>query len=106
MLCGGPVLYQEYSNGASGVKPPAWAYEMIKDIAAFQSATPGTAESNRLGKKLIKATAENPLFIGTAKSVSPIYHSNNLKNFTEYKSASYAYYRSYPYCGHHWYFDK
>jgi peptide/nickel transport system substrate-binding protein len=102
------MLWAEYidSNGGSGVKPPAWAYEMIVDISAFQSATPGSAESNRLGQKLVKTLTENLLFIGTVKSVSPVYHSNTLKNFPEYKTASYAYYRSYPYRGHQWYFDK
>jgi peptide/nickel transport system substrate-binding protein len=102
------MLWGEYldSDGVSGVKPPAWAYQMIDDIAAFQSATPGSEESKRLARKLVEATAENLLFIGTVLSVSPIYHSNNLKNFPEYKTASYAYYRSYPYRGPQWYFEK
>ncbi|MFT5657808.1 MAG: peptide/nickel transport system substrate-binding protein [Gammaproteobacteria bacterium] len=102
------MLWGEYidSNGASGVKPPAYAYEMMSDINAFQGATAGTAESSRLGKKLVKNMAESLLFIGTVKSVSPVYHSNTLKNFPEYKTASYSYYRSYPYRGPQWYFDK
>jgi peptide/nickel transport system substrate-binding protein len=102
------MLWGEYldSDGATGVKPPQWAYDMIDNIAAFQSATPGTEESKMLGRKLVEATAENLLFIGTVKSVSPIYHDNNLKNFPEFKTASYAYYRSYPYRGHQWYFAK
>ncbi len=102
------MLWGEYldSDGASGVKPPEWAYQMIDDIGAFQSATPGSDESNRLGQALVKATAENLLFIGTVKSVSPIYHSNTLKNFPEFKTAAYAYYRSYPYRGSQWFFGE
>ena len=102
------MLWGEYidSDGASGVKPPPYAYEMIEDISAFQGATAGTPESNRLGQKLVKNLTENLLFIGTVKSVSPVYHSNTLKNFPEYKTASYSYYRSYPYRGPQWYFDK
>ncbi len=102
------ILWGEYldSDGASGVKPPDWAYQMIDDIGAFQSAKAGSDESIRLGRALVKATAENLLFIGTVKSVSPVYHSNNLKNFPEYKTASYAYYRSYPYRGPQWFFEK
>ena len=63
------MLWGEYldSDGATGVKPPQWAYDMIDDIAAFQSATPGTEESKMLGRKLVQATAENLLFIGTVK---------------------------------------
>ncbi|MFA9419493.1 MAG: ABC transporter substrate-binding protein, partial [Gammaproteobacteria bacterium] len=102
------VLWGEYldSDGAKGVKPPPYAYEMIEDISAFQSEIAGSAESDRLGQKLVKTMTENLLFIGTVKSVSPIYHLNTLKNFTEYKTASYSYYRSYPYRGPQWYFDK
>jgi peptide/nickel transport system substrate-binding protein len=40
------------------------------------------------------------------KSSSPVYHSNTVKNFPEYKTASYSYYRSYPYRGPQWYFGK
>jgi peptide/nickel transport system substrate-binding protein len=102
------MLWGEYidSDGASGVKPPEWVYQMKKDIDAFQGAVAGSDESNRLGQKLVKATAENLLFIGTVKAVLPIYHDNNLKNFPEFKTADYAYYRTYPYRGHQWYFAK
>ena len=102
------MLWGEYldSDGASGVKPPPYAYEMIEDISAFQAATAGTAESDRVGKKLVKTLTENLLFIGTVKSASPVYHSNTVKNFPEYKTASYSYYRSYPYRGPQWYIDQ
>ncbi len=102
------VLWGEYldSDGATGVKPPPYAYEMMEDISAFQAEMAGSAESDRLGQKLVKTLTENLLFIGTVKSVSPIYHSNTLKNFTEYKTASYSYYRSYPYRGPQWYLDE
>ena len=102
------MLWGEYldSDGASGVKPPEFVYQMIDDIASFQSATAGSPESIEFGKKLVQSTAEQLLFIGTVKSVSPIYHSNTLKNFPEYKTASYAYYRSYPYRGPQWFFSE
>ncbi|MFT5219263.1 MAG: peptide/nickel transport system substrate-binding protein [Gammaproteobacteria bacterium] len=102
------MLWGEYldSDGASGVKPPPYAYEMMDDISAFQSATAGTPESNRLGQKLVKTMTESLLFIGTVRSASPVYHSNTVKNFPEYKTASYSYYRSYPYRGPQWYIDK
>lgn len=102
------MLWGEYldSDGASGVKPPPYAYEMMEDISAFQAATAGTAESNRVGKKLVKTLTESLLFIGTVKSASPVYHSNTVKNFPDYKTASYSYYRSYPYRGPQWYIDK
>jgi len=49
---------------------------------------------------------DNMLFIGTVKAVAPIYHSNNLKNFTEFKTQSYAYYRTYPYRATQWYLEE
>jgi len=102
------IRWGEYidTDGAQGVKPPDYVYQMIEDIGAFQSVTAGSAESDRLGQKLVKAMVENLLFIGTVKAVLPIYHSNNLKNFTDFKTASYDYYRTYPYRADQWYFEK
>jgi len=102
------IRWGEYidTDGAQGVKPPDYVYQMIEDIGAFQSVTAGSAESDRLGQKLVKAMVENLLFIGTVKAVLPIYHSNNLKNFTSFKTASYDYYRTYPYRADQWFFEK
>lgn len=99
------MLWGEWveSNGATGVEPPAYVKSMINDIGAFQSAIVGTDESNALGEKLVRDMAENLLFIGTVKAVAPIYHSNDLKNFPEFKTQSYAYYRTYPYRPSQWF---
>ncbi len=48
----------------------------------------------------------NLLFIGTALTPDPIYHRNELKNFPEFKTASYEYYRTYPYRPSQWYLDE
>jgi len=42
------ILWAEYidSNGASGLKPPQYAYDMIDAINTFQSAVTGSAEAN------------------------------------------------------------
>jgi len=92
------MLWGEYidTKGASGVKPPEHVYSMISDIDAFQSATVGSDESNKIGKRLVQTVVDNLLFIGVVKAVSPIYHSNKLKNFPVFKTKSYAYYRAYP----------
>ena len=102
------MLWGEYvqSGGTAGVKPPAYVYEMMEDIAKFQSAPVGSAESNALGLKLVANMTGNLLFIGTVKGASPIYHANSLKNFTEFKTASYAYYRAYPYRPAQWFLTK
>ena len=102
------MLWGEYveSDGSAGVKPPAYVYEMIADIAAFQSAPVGSDESNALGLKLVENMTGNLLFIGTVKGASPIYHANTLKNFTEFMTASYAYYRSYPYRPAQWFLTE
>ena len=98
------MLWAEWidTNGTAGVKPPAWADEMADDISAFQGATAGSDESNALGAKLVQAMVDNLLFIGTVKAAAPVYHSNDLKNFPEFQTASYSYYWSYPYRGPQW----
>jgi peptide/nickel transport system substrate-binding protein len=98
------MLWAEWidTNGTAGVEPPAWAGVMADDILAFQGATAGSDESNVLGAKLVQAMVDNLLFIGTVKAAAPVYHSNALKNFPEFQTASYSYYWSYPYRGPQW----
>ena len=102
------IRWSEYidSDGANGMKPPQYVYDMMADINAFQGAIAGTDESNEIGARLVKTMTESMLFIGTVKAVSPIYHRNALKNFTEFKTASYDYYRSYPYRPTQWFLDE
>ena len=102
------MLWGEYieSDGAAGVEPPAYVFEMMEDVVAFQGAQVGSEESNALGLKLVKNMTENLLFIGTVKGKQPIYHRSALKNFADFKTASYAYYRTYPYRAAQWFFEE
>ncbi len=102
------MLWAEYidSNGASGVKPPAWVDEMIKDVNAFQAASIGSPEQNALGLKLAQKMVDEMLFIGTVRAPAPVYHRNALKNVTEFKTWSYEYYRTYPYLPTQWWLDE
>jgi len=102
------MLWGQYvdTDGASGVKPPAWVYTMMKDIDAFQSAIAGSDESNVIGKRLVQGVVDNLLFIGTVKAVAPIYRTNKLQNFADFKTQSYAYYRTYPYRASQWWLDE
>ena len=99
------MLWAEYveSDGAQGVEPPEFVKQMMSDINAFQSAVPGTPESDKLGASLTENMVKNLLFIGTVQAPSPIYRRNALKNFTEFKTWSYEYYRTYPYRAHQWF---
>lgn len=94
------------SNGSAGIEPPDFVKTLIADINAFQSTPSGTPEFNELGAKLVANMTENLLFIGTALTPDPIYHRNALKNFPEFKTASYEYYRTFPYRPQQWYFDE
>ena len=102
------MLWAEWvdSGGASGVEPPEYVKEMMEDIDIFQSAVAGTPEFEQAGQRLVKNMVENLLFIGTVLAPSPIYHRNALKNFTEFNTASYEYYRTYPYRAFQWYLDE
>jgi peptide/nickel transport system substrate-binding protein len=99
------MLWAEYidSNGANGVKPPDYVYEMIEDISKFQSALAGTPESAAIGARLVENMTGNLLFIGTVLAPAPIYHRNALRNFTDFQTASYEYYRTYPYRPQQWF---
>ncbi len=102
------MLWAEWvdTNGASGVEPPDYAKQMMKDITAFQSTPVGTPESDKLGARLVKNLVENLLFIGSVQTPAPIYHRNVVKNFVEYTTHSFEYYRSYPYRPTQWWLDE
>ncbi len=98
------MLWGEWveSDGASGVEPPDYVKQLKADIDAFQSTPVGSAESDEIGARLVENMVENLLFIGTAMTPDPIYHRNALKNVVEFKTASYEYYRTFPYRAHQW----
>ncbi len=102
------VLWAEYidSNGAKGVKPPKWVYELSDTVDAFQSAAPGSDEQKKLGAKMVELMTGHLMFIGTVQAPAPIYHLNKLKNFHKFRTASYEYYRTYPYRPVQWWLDE
>ena len=102
------MLWAEWidSNGASGIEPPAWVMQMIDDINEFQSTLAGTPKSDEIGARMVENMVSNLLFIGTVQAPAPIYRRNALKNFTEFKTQSYEYYRTYPYRATQWYLDE
>ncbi len=102
------MLWAEWvdSDGAAGVEPPEDVKQLIADINAFQSADQSGAEYAELGARMVDTMTKNLFFIGTVNAPAPIYHNNNLKNFTEFKTQSYEYYRTYPYRASQWYLDE
>lgn len=102
------MLWAEWvdSDGAQGVEPPAEIKQLMADINAFQSAPQGSEEFQNLGRAMVKTMAESLLFIGTVNAPAPIYHNNDLKNFTSFQTHSYEYYRTYPYRASQWWLDE
>lgn len=102
------MLWAEWvdSNGASGIEPPDYVKQLMADINTLQSTQSGTDEFKAIANRLVENMTSNLLFIGTALTPDPIYHRNALKNFPEFKTASYEYYRTYPYRASQWYFDE
>ena len=78
----------------------------MKDIDAFQQAAPGSDASNEIGGRMAATMAEKLMFIGTVSAPNPIVHRTALKNFTEFKTWSYEYYRTYPYRATQWWLDE
>lgn len=102
------MLWAEYvdSDGAKGVEPPEYVKQLIADINAFQSEPVGTAKSDELGARMVENLTGNLVFIGTALTPDPIYVNNKLKNVPEFKTASYEYYRTYPYRAPQWFLEE
>ncbi len=102
------MLWAEWvdSGGSKGVEPPAYVKQVIEDINKFQSATQGSDEFNKLGARMVENIVSNLLFIGTVNAPAPIYQNNKLKNFTDFKTHSYEYYRTYPYRATQWWLDE
>lgn len=102
------MLWAEWvdSNGAAGVEPPDYVKALVTDINALQSTPSGSDEFKAIANRLVENMTGNLLFIGTALTPDPIYHRTAVKNFPQFKTASYEYYRTYPYRGHQWYLDE
>ena len=102
------MLWAEWvdSKGSSGVEPPEYVKALMSDINTLQSTPAGTDEFKAIANRMVAAMVENVLFIGTALTPDPIYGNNKLKNFPEFKTASYEYYRTYPYRGAQWYLEE
>ncbi|WP_172294853.1 ABC transporter substrate-binding protein [Pseudoruegeria sp. HB172150] len=102
------MLWAEWvdTDGASGVEPPDFVKSLMDDVAAFQGAEPGSDEQAEVGARMAETMTKNLLFIGTVQAPNVIYHRNALKNFTEFQTQSYEYYRTFPYLPVQWYFDE
>ncbi len=102
------LLWAEWvdSGGSAGVEPPEYVMQLIADINAFQSAQPGSREAAATGARLVENLTGNLLFIGTAITPDPITHSNKLRNVADFRTASYEYYRTYPYMATQWWLDE
>ena len=102
------MLWAEWvdSDGAAGVEPPEDVKQLIADINAFQSADQASAEYAELGARMVETMTKNLFFIGTVNAPAPIYQNNKLQNFTEFKTHSYEYYRTYPYRASQWWLTE
>ena len=94
------------SKGASGIEPPEYVKALMADINALQSTPAGTDEFKAIANRMVAAMVENVLFIGTALTPDPIYVNNDVKNVPEFKTASYEYYRAYPYRPSQWFLEE
>lgn len=102
------MLWAEWisSNGSAGVEPPAWVAELKGHLDTYQSSAPGTDASIAAAQKMVEIMTGELLFIGTINAPAPVYHSNKLKNFPEFKTQSYEFYRTYPYRPAQWWLSE
>ena len=102
------MLWAEWvdSGGSAGVEPPDYVKQLMADVNTLQSADQASAEFAETGARMVKNMVENLLFIGTVNAPAPIYQSRKLQNFTEFKTQSYEYYRTYPYRATQWWLTE
>ena len=94
------------SNGSASVEPPEDVKQLIADINAFQSADQSSDEFKMLGNRMVENMTSNLFFIGTVNAPAPLINNNDLKNFAEFKTHSYEYYRTYPYRATQWWLSE
>jgi peptide/nickel transport system substrate-binding protein len=102
------MLWAEYlsSDGANGVEPPAWVADLKAALDTYQSSQPGSDASIAAAQSMVEIMTGQVLFIGTINAPSPVYHSNKLMNFPEFKTSSYEFYRTYPYRPAQWWLTE
>ena len=66
----------------------------------------GSDTFNEVGARMAETMTKELLFIGTVIAPAPMIHNNDLINFTETKTHSYEYYRTYPYRATQWWLDE
>ena len=101
-----PLDNSKIISSGPGEEPPAWAKKMMADINVLQSAPAGSDAFNQAGARMVQNMTKELLFIGTVNAPAPMIHRNNLINFTETKTHSYEYYRTYPYRATQWWLDE
>ena len=102
------LLWAEYisSEGVNGVEPPAWVATLKSALDMYQSSAPGSEASEAAAQEMVALMTGNLLFIGTINAPAPVYHSNNLGNFTEFQTSSFEFYRTYPYRASQWWLSE
>ena len=102
------MLWAEFisSDGANGVEPPAWVETLKGHLDTYQSSAPGSDASIAAAQSMVEIMTGNLLFIGTINAPAPIYRSNKLMNFHEFKTQSYEFYRTYPYRPAQWWLSE
>ena len=98
------MLWAEYINseGANGVQPPAWVGELKKQLDDFQSSRPNSEAFIAAARNMVEIMTGQLLFIGTVNAPALIYRSKKMRNFPEFKTQSYEFYRTYPYRPAQW----
>ncbi len=103
-IMGLPWMDWKTSNGASGVKPPAWVLDLWDIAAEWTTLVPGSSRYLELGRKIIKINQENLPVIGTLGNIPLItVVSDRLGNAPEWTINSTFFGYSYPYRADQWF---
>ncbi len=92
------------SDGAEGIEPPADIKKLWDLAEDFLKQPLGSAESDRIGAKIIDIHADNLLKIGVVAGIpSPYVYRNDLANLQPLTAKTYDFYWTYPYRPQQWF---
>lgn len=95
------------TDGAEGIEPPDDVKKLYDLSGEWKSYPLGSAENSRIGAEIIKIFADNFFEIGVVGNVpQPVYISDRIGNFKEFKFKSSGYHWAYPYRPTQWFIKK
>jgi peptide/nickel transport system substrate-binding protein len=95
------------TSGAQGIEPPSDVKKLYDLSEEWKTYPLGSADNSRIGAEIIKIFSDNFFEMGVVGNVpQPVYISNRIGNFKEFKFKSGDYQWAYPFRPFQWFIKK